>query len=306
MKKNLLWITIFSIAFVFSGCSGQPSVSNKGGYSLDESKTIAPKANGKLNGVVKKYAANGQPWSVETYVNGVKNGPATYYSMEEAHFMNGNAWIKEEVSYKNGKKNGISKKYNAALNLRADKNNLGFIFLRMTTTYSNGKIIGTRKIYEQNHNTQKIYLMASIPFKNGEVDGVKKEWEDGKGMKVYLKKTTTYKNGLKNGQSLTYWADTGKLKVKTRYKNNIEVGPQYTYYPNETNVVRFDKASVRAKEQKAQAENKEQRQAACRYVKRNGANRSSSTFIPQKFEDAKTICKYGNLNGAYTTPYTFY
>ncbi len=301
MKKNIFWIAIIGIALILGGCAKQPNASKgKNQYTLDKSKTVAPQIDGKLHGIVKKYASSGQPWSVETYVNGVKNGPAQYYTTTPSNhagksYNNGKAWIQEECIYKNGKKDGICKIYDIDSKDFTLKN--WFRYKSAEVPYRNGVINGKIKKYVfESYYTKKIYLREEKSMKNGKLHGAWKTWSvfDSK---LHLKSITNYKNGFKDGAEIKYGWINGSTKLgvqrKTRYKNGVEVGPNVDYL-NGGKTIYFDKASVQRRTAQKKEKSKGITKNACRYVKNYGNSLSSDQ---KKFQEAIFVCKYGWSEG---------
>ena len=110
-------------------------------------------------------------------------------------------YIVASISYKNGVRNGITKKYyNGKLSEEIPyKNNKidGIVILyddnaqiESNTPYKNGKKDGVTRGYSDGE------LIYEIPYKNGHKDGIEKNYRDGK-----LIYETPYKNGKKNGET---------------------------------------------------------------------------------------------------------
>lgn len=122
----------------------------------------------------------------ETYINGVLNGPKTWYSYE------GNIVLQE--NYIDGKIEGEQKAYyeNGAI--------------KSIVTYKNGKIIGIEALSKEG----KILHKADLSKGNGEW---KYFWENGQ-----LLEEGRYKNWKKDGVWKKY-RENGEVDVTTTYKN---------------------------------------------------------------------------------------
>ncbi len=299
MSLKLFLLSLLTSLLFFSGCKSQPSVP-KNQYVLDESKTVAPKKNGELNGVVKKYAKDGRLWSMETYVDGKREGIARYYSYNDKTraFNNGKAWVREECTYKNDKKDGICKIYDIEVKLKGGMD--WKYVLKQTVPYVNGEKHGVMKTYVfEPYRLNDSYNDREIPYKHGKLNGTFKRWELDNGKRV-IDKIVNYKNDLKDGVQIEY--GLYHEEIKTKFKDGVEVGPRVTTYKNgHKEIKRFDKASIQAEKERNRVKRAKKTQQACayakRYIKTPGALRDTSDKAHERFVDATRICKYGWMEG---------
>lgn len=303
MKTYLYRFAIaVGIVFFAAGCSKQPSASAKDTYTLDESRTVAPKKNGKLDGVVEKYAHDGKLWSTETYAEGVKNGPSKFYaySISAPMINQGRAWVKEECDYKNGKKDGVCKKYDLDMEIQDGKITYER-YLWNVTPYSDGEKHGVVKIYSSGPLIYiGNYLYSETPYSHGKKNGTYKKWTFDEDNKRVLDEVINYRDDRKWGEQITH--GLYHQKIRTYFKDGVEVGPRVTYYTNgEIETKYFDAASLQAEKKAAEAKREKNTQKACAYAKRYlntpGALRDSSEAAHRRFEDATIACKYGWVEG---------
>lgn len=198
-------------------------------------KEVKTYKKGELSGEAITYSEKGKVIKKHRYNNG-KIADGTY----EEYFSDTGS-IHNKVSYKNGKKDGVYKKFN--------KNGS----VSDLINYKNGKLHGKKIRYQKNGDiafeydyiddkpvdgTYKEYwaghLTRELTYKNGELEGVVKKYKSVSGSKTYyLSKLEYYKSGKKHGDSVKYYKKKGKeptVTSKYTYENDKIADGTYKEY----------------------------------------------------------------------------
>lgn len=227
-------------------------------YYNGKNRAVETYENGKPDGTWRQYpdpkeSNDTLPSSVDEYKNGLRDGYHRAYH---------NGKISEEVFYRDGKLNGVLRKWDQTGNLGISENYVndkrdGLCSyydkskLIREATYSNGKINGTEKEYYYGSE-----LTKQSWYKNGIVDSVYTYFADGKteSTRIYkyypgFVKTEEYsfftqydKQGkkliegeyhfeIKDRYWVTYYPD-GKIKSQTPYSNGKIIGTYKKWYAN--------------------------------------------------------------------------
>ena len=179
--KNILSILLISVLFI--GCSPEKvelselSYETKYEYFDDSSYpiTVYYHRGSKFNGVATIPAAIGDGW---------QPGTSDY---------------REEREYKNGKRNGLTKKWYKNGQLRSE------------TNYKDGEKDGIHKVWYENGQ-----LEWEGNYKDGQYEGLWKAWwKNGQ-----LELEVNYKYGLKDGLCKN-WYENGQLGYERNYKSDL-------------------------------------------------------------------------------------
>ena len=153
-----------------------------------------PIKNGKVNGMSKEWAKNGQKIHETTYVNGVQNGRETHWYVMgqkklEVNLVQGNAEGVCTEWYKNGTK-------------------------KSEGNFTNGKENGEHKWWFNKGQIDQIVF-----YENGLAQGMVKNWyPSGK-----LRLESDYKNGLKDGVTIE-WFENGQKQSEGKFVEGKEDG----------------------------------------------------------------------------------
>lgn len=192
--------------------------------------------NGKKNGTVKRYFANGVLLSLTEYKDNLKNG--TYIECEKT------GSIAKEENYKDGQLNGQVKIFSISKNVRYVKSNYNYkngVYDGVQTeynelgkpssetSYKNGKKNGISKWYFNNGQ-----LAMEQAYADDKIEGTYKSYnQDGR-----LSGQGQYVNGLKIG-SWTEYNPNGTLKSEGMYKDDVKQGT-WKYYDENGNLLRSE------------------------------------------------------------------
>ncbi len=158
--------------------------------------------NGKLDGTVYYYYANGQVKKEIPFVDGKREGTVTkYYSNGNIqyieHYKNGKICCKAEDFYENGNS-------------------------KIVTYYKNGKIDSTYTFLYENGN-----LKSKLKYNEGKKNGLAElYYENGQ-----LQEKVFFIDDKKIGEYISYYKN-GNLKAKGVYTNGKKVGLWKEYYEN--------------------------------------------------------------------------
>lgn len=223
---------------------------------FEHSKVIDWEQNytkGKLDGRAERFYRKGTIRSSETFVKGVKEGPACEYDPS--------GYIDEEIIWAKNQKNGPAKKFYSNGQVRHEASFVNGLQegdtriyyesgkLKYEGTYRKGKAYGIGIGYHENGNKK-----YETPYKNGKIDGIdtyyyesgKVEWkipykndlENGEVIQYYengrIKQITLFKKGKKDGEFKSYH-HSGKLRSKATYKKG-KIHGKYIYYYNNGNI----------------------------------------------------------------------
>ena len=178
------------------------------------------------NGKVKIYLPSGYLYMEISYKNNRKDG------MTKCYFRNSKQ-IKWQQNYSKDKLNGISKKYSIGGKLLHEETFVKGVkegwensynaengYLEIQEMFANNKKNG--KSIQYYHNGQ---IEHEAYFINGKQDGSSKQYyETGE-----LKQTNTFKKGKSVGIGISYYKN-GQIFGKTPWKNSKEDGIAYFYY----------------------------------------------------------------------------
>lgn len=192
--------------------------------------------NGYNNGVYKKYFDNGgraELVSIENYVEGILNGPATYY-FGESHKL-----ISERGSYLNGNKNGAWTWLDKISDTLPD----GYKYYSGTTVYKDGEVIGydninnyypSGKIYFQEIKLDSGITVSKNYHPNGKIWIIKKsdkkdnydEQNFDNNERIISETTRRHENGIRVYENKFWWPN-GQLKEFTTRKMT---SPEANFY----------------------------------------------------------------------------
>lgn len=162
---------------------------------------IAHFVDGKADGIDTSYYRSGCPQVVRNHNIGKENGTWTYY-FDTSGIV---AW---KINYLNGIKNGLS--------IFFDQHKVGEA--KTSVVIDNVRKYFTYPVYES--DTAKIEH-----YKNGRLDGIKKEFWTGS----RLKREVGYKEGVMDGDFITY--DTnGTILQQLHYKEGKKDGVSKMYF----------------------------------------------------------------------------
>ena len=204
-------------------------------YNSGELKYQVNYLNGKINGQSVGFFKSGKKSYILNYDNGILQG------LSETYFEN---WaLKSTCTFENGKKNGIEETYEKNIS------NQEQTYLSSKRNYENGELDGLEEGFYPNgkkkftqywdkgllSGTKYLYFQSDI---NGK-EVVKQEYSFKNGVKngdyityYYNGKKETqgiYKDGVKESVVLRYSSD-GVLKFKESWKNDLKHGDWIEYY----------------------------------------------------------------------------
>lgn len=163
-----------------------------------EDVILLPIVNGYPNGIERRYAFS--------YHGSIKIISSTSIQVMTIQGMRDNYELKNEVIWKNGKREGIEKYYSGA-NVSHE------------IPWKDGRKDGIEKIYRYGNQ-----VWGETPWKNGKREGVSKEYNEY----GIIFREITWKNNMQNGVTKRYY-DNGKLEVETPYVNGREHGIEKWY-----------------------------------------------------------------------------
>lgn len=216
---------------LLNGCGKKPNHYQLTHY--DKSKTVAPKKDGKLDGITKRYYGNGKLYQEISYIDGKRTGVHATYTIvgdlidyetykddilngltKKYHYLrNDKTQLRSKLMYKNGKKNGLETTYN--------KN--GKVSSKIV--YVNGKKDGVAYFYDALGRKTAI-----ISYQNGKKNGTSTVWRYPYRGEL-TKEVQEYKEGKREGQRIKYYS-TGKVSSKVFYKNDELNGKAIYFYKN--------------------------------------------------------------------------
>ena len=162
-------------------------------------KMQVPIKDGKINGVVREWAVNGQKIFEAEYAMGVQTGTETQW------YANGQKSL--EIPYTNGSPDGLCLEWYK----HGRKKSEGL--------FVNGKEEGEHRWWFYNGQ-----LDQELTYKNGKAEGLVKNWyESGQ-----LKMESEFRNGLREGR-LTRWHANGQKHSEGFYKGGKADGEENTW-----------------------------------------------------------------------------
>lgn len=149
------------------------------------------------------------------------------------HYTSGN--LKEEIPYKNGKVDGIVKKYSDGKNtklyeeipLKKVNINDDFILQRETPFVEDKRkeyITKNEKLEEENsykNDKQEGVLISQTPYLEGKKHGIEQRYHRKNGKLI---RELSYKNDVLEGVGKWYYDENGKVLWEVPYKNNKKRG----------------------------------------------------------------------------------
>jgi len=170
--------------------------------------------HGKRDGFYKEYDANGNLLTIKKYVNDVEQVLASEMKplkMQHEYYSNGK--VKREVSYRDGKKEGVWREFDENGNVKCSQ------------TYKKGKLVdeGVVDIDGKRHGEYKqFYEDSTLKVEGAYVDGLKSgTW------RYYFKNGNTeqigeYVKDKPDGTWTWYYQDGKKLREENYYKGVFE------------------------------------------------------------------------------------
>ncbi|MCI6475446.1 MAG: toxin-antitoxin system YwqK family antitoxin [Mucispirillum sp.] len=156
--------------------------------------------NGYPNGIEKRYSYHLHRGSIELIL------PTDSKLDFGAVDKNSRYELNSEITWVNGKRNGVEKTYING-------------YISSETPWKDGKKNGIEKSY---HNGNELWI--ETPWKNGKREGISKEYYDS----GILYREITWKNNMQNGITKMYF-DNGMLEVETNYLNDEKHGVEKWY-----------------------------------------------------------------------------
>ncbi|MCZ7649479.1 MAG: toxin-antitoxin system YwqK family antitoxin [Planctomycetota bacterium] len=139
---------------------------------------------------------------------GLAEGEARYYG---EHLQ-----VLRTVPYKQGKKEGLEKKFALGPNEKKPE-----LVLESETPWNADRVHGVKKLYHSNGK-----LRSETTYVNGAREGESKSYD----LPGRLERVTAYKNDKREGEMLDYWTATGKPKRIVPYKADKVDGTVKEFY----------------------------------------------------------------------------
>ena len=187
--------------------SEQHRILDSRNYYTSENTTIANgivvslESNSPITGSLVEYNYNYGIQSIKNYRNGVLDGKVYYF--------NGDGGVSKVSEYRNGQKNGEEIDFSLSTG-----------YSTVISNYRNGVLDGPRYEFDD-----KGSLTLAVEYNNGVKEGT--ELKFSQGIKI---QEDIYKNGRKNGKSLSYYTD-GNLKAEGVYVDNMRDQEWIWSYP---------------------------------------------------------------------------
>ena len=162
---------------------------------------VSLESNSPITGSLVEYNYNYGIQSIKNYRNGVLDGKVYYF--------NGDGGVSKVSEYRNGQKNGEEIDFSLSTG-----------YSTVISNYRNGVLDGPRYEFDD-----KGSLTLAVEYNNGVKEGT--ELKFSQGIKI---QEDIYKNGRKNGKSLSYYTD-GNLKAEGVYVDNMRDKEWIWYYP---------------------------------------------------------------------------
>lgn len=164
-------------------------------------KAIAYYKNNKLNGPLTRFTEDGKVLAKETYVEGILQGPAEYFSYQKEDLLHAVCF------YKNALLEGERRVTNQAG------------ILREKASYRQGRLHGEQTIFYQDGQRQ-----SKAQFNNGKLHGERIFFFPN----GHIWYRENFANGRLEGERLAYFAN-GNLYEEETYSNNLLNGPRKVY-----------------------------------------------------------------------------
>ena len=220
MKK--LIIVLFSIIAISAAAAINPNTRPKssGNYYSEQHKildsrnyytsenttnsngiVVSLESNSPITGSLVEYNYNYGIQSIKNYRNGVLDGKVYYF--------NGDGGVSKVSEYRNGQKNGEEIDFSLSTG-----------YSTVISNYRNGVLDGPRYEFDD-----KGSLTSATEYSNGVKEGTEVKFANG--IKI---QEDVYRNGRKNGKSVSYYTD-GSLKAEGTYVDNVRDNEWNWYYP---------------------------------------------------------------------------
>lgn len=207
-------------------------------YKEGSLKKTIPFTDGLENGLSFEYALDSTIISVSEYKKGLLLSRESINRTDRNGFKQGswkifydNGFVKEEVTYRNGKKNGFEKKYDISGSL------ISVVKYEDDILVENAEEIKEYVILYDYYPSGRIKISGS--YYNDKPDGIRREYnEEGAIIKGYifnngilLADGITDHKGLRQGHWKEYY-ESGELLAEGDYNNSIKVGIWKYYHRN--------------------------------------------------------------------------
>jgi len=213
MKKKLVreWFSNGNIKKQYWRVRGKIHGNYYSFYKNGKQRSVLSYVKGKLHGVQEYFWYMGKIFKISEYENGLKHGQTRFYDWD------GNIFI--DFNYVNGKKDGecIDSRFGSVSNLTYSHGRLhghARVFDRLSNTIEEGIFINNKKNGSWVTEDSKGRPVRRLCFVNNVLDGRCIEYHIGQKRCI-----GDYKNGLRHGDFLMYYAD-GHIEIKARYRNN--------------------------------------------------------------------------------------
>ena len=162
---------------------------------------VSLESNSPITGSLVEYNYNYGIQSIKNYRNGVLDGKVYYF--------NGDGGVSKVSEYRNGQKNGEEIDFSLSTG-----------YSTVISNYRNGVLDGARYEFDD-----KGSLTLATEYNNGVKEGTEVKFANG-----IKTQEDVYRNGRKNGKSVSYYTD-GSLKAEGTYVDNVRDNEWNWYYP---------------------------------------------------------------------------
>jgi len=158
---------------------------------LSNGLVVSLNDNQPITGSLVEYGYNNGVQSIKNYKNGVLDG--------KVYYLNGDGGVSTVSEYKNGQKNGEEINFSFSTG-----------YSSIISSYKNGVLDGPRYEFDD-----KGSLISASEYSNGVKEGNEIKFSEGRKIQEDI-----YKNGRKNGKSVSYYTD-GSIKAEGIYRDNL-------------------------------------------------------------------------------------
>lgn len=158
---------------------------------LSNGLVVSLNDNQPITGSLVEYGYNNGIQSIKNYKNGVLDG--------KVYYLNGDGGVSTVSEYKNGQKNGEEINFSFSTG-----------YSSIISSYKNGVLDGPRYEFDD-----KGSLISASEYSNGVKEGNEIKFSEGRKIQEDI-----YKNGRKNGKSVSYYTD-GSVKSEGIYRDNL-------------------------------------------------------------------------------------
>ena len=158
---------------------------------LSNGLVVSLNDNQPITGSLVEYGYNNGVQSIKNYKNGVLDG--------KVYYLNGDGSVSTVSEYKNGQKNGEEINFSFSTG-----------YSSIISSYKNGVLDGPRYEFDD-----KGSLISASEYSNGVKEGNEIKFSEGRKIQEDI-----YKNGRKNGKSVSYYTD-GSIKSEGIYRDNL-------------------------------------------------------------------------------------